>query len=125
MIDEKKLIERLKRCGIEFLSHYYTNQEIIDIFCDLVNDEVEEQHEEHSKTDDWIPCSERLPEEPFGCIVTVIEGNPLTMQTSEAILPYQVGYSGGTWNDLDGEEIPFDIIAWMPAPKEPYKQNND
>ncbi len=70
----------------------------------------------------WIYCGdgENLPEEPFGCIVTIIDTDPMTMEDFEAILPYQVGYSAGTWNNLDGEQIPFEVIAWMPAPKEPY-----
>jgi len=72
----------------------------------------------------WTYCGDgnNLPKEPFGCIVTVIDTEPTTMTDFEAILPYQVGYSGGTWNDSDGEAIPFKVIAWMPAPKEPYHE---
>lgn len=68
----------------------------------------------------WIPCSERLPEEPFGCLVTVMDCEPSTQTDFENILPYFVGYDGHSWNDEDGEEIPFEVIAWMPLP-EPYK----
>lgn len=72
----------------------------------------------------WIYCGdgENLPKEPFACIVTVIDTEPMTMTDFEAILPYQVGYSGGTWNDSDGRQIPFDVIAWMKAPTEPYHE---
>lgn len=72
----------------------------------------------------WIYCGdgENLPKEPFVCIVTVIDTEPMTMTDFEAILPYQVGYSGGTWNDSDGRQIPFDVIAWMKAPTEPYHE---
>lgn len=45
MIDEKKLIKRMKKCGIEFMSHWYTNQEIINIFIDLVEEQAEEELE--------------------------------------------------------------------------------
>lgn len=69
----------------------------------------------------WIPCSERLPEEAFGCLVTVIDCEPVTQTDFESILPYFVGYDGESWNDADGKEIPFEVIAWQPLP-EPYKE---
>lgn len=69
----------------------------------------------------WIPCSERLPEEAFGCLVTVMDCNPSTQTDFENILPYFVGYDGDSWNDADGEEIPFEVLAWkkLPAPYQP------
>jgi len=68
----------------------------------------------------WIPCSERLPEEPYGCLVTVWDTNPVTMDEFENILPYFVGWDGEQWNDGDGEQCPFEVVAWMPLP-EPYR----
>lgn len=72
----------------------------------------------------WVYCGdgENLPKEPFWCIVTVDNTDPMTMEVSGVILPYQVGHGGGTWNDLDGNPIPFEVIAWTPAPKEPYHE---
>lgn len=69
----------------------------------------------------WIPCSEKLPEEPFGCLVTVWDTNPVTMDEFENILPYFVGWDGEQWNDGDGEQCPFEVIAWMPLPT-PYRE---
>lgn len=77
-------------------------------------DEVAEEY-----NNGWIPVSERLPDESFGCLVTVMDCDPLTQTDFENILPYFVGYDGETWNDEDGEEIPFEVIAWMPL-AEPY-----
>ena len=74
-----------------------------------------EQPEPH-----WIPCSERLPEEPYGCLVTVWDTNPITMDEFENILPYFVGWDGEQWNDGDGEQCPFEVTAWMLLP-EPWK----
>ena len=71
----------------------------------------------------WIPCSERLPEEPFGCLVTVIDCEPVTQTDFENILPYVVGYDGDSWNDADGNVIPFEVIAWQPLPK-PFKERD-
>ena len=71
----------------------------------------------------WIPCSVSMPEEAFGCLVTVMDSEPSTQTDFENILPYFVGYDGETWNDTDGKEIPFEVIAWMPLPK-PYKESD-
>ena len=82
---------------------------------------VQEVAEEYR--DGWIPCSERLPEEPFGCLVTVIDCEPVTQTDFENILPYFVGYDGESWNDEDGNEIPFEVIAWQPL-QEPFKESD-
>lgn len=42
----------------------------------------------------WIPVSERLPEEAYGCLVTVMDYEPSTQTEFENILPYFVGYDG-------------------------------
>ena len=72
----------------------------------------------------WIPCSERLPEAPYGCLVTVWDTDPITMDEFENILPYFVGWDGEQWNDGEGEQCPFEVIAWMPLP-EPARLEND
>lgn len=72
----------------------------------------------------WIPVSERMPEEAFGCLVTVMDCNPSTQTDFENILPYFVGYDGETWNDADGEEIPFEVIAWQKLPH-PYQTKGE
>ena len=68
----------------------------------------------------WIPCSERLPEAPFGCLVTVEDEEPMTGALFPNLLPYFVGWDGEQWNDADGEQCPFEVLAWMPLPK-PYE----
>jgi len=64
----------------------------------------------------WIPVSERLPEQSYGCLVTIEDEEPMTGQWFENILPYFVGWDGERWNDADGEQCPFEVIAWMPLP---------
>lgn len=68
----------------------------------------------------WIPVTERLPKEPFGCLVTVWDTDLRTYEDFENLLPYFVGWDGEQWNDADGDQCPFEVIAWMPLP-EPYK----
>lgn len=72
----------------------------------------------------WIPCSEKMPEKPFGCLVTIKYESPFTNEELVQILPETVGWHDGTWNDRDGEPITEDVIAWMPLP-EPYKRRED
>lgn len=76
------------------------------------------------KENKWIPCSERMPEEAYGCLVTVMDCEAYSMEDFENIYPEFVGWDGETWNDGDGEEIPFEVIAWMPLPK-PYKEKTE
>ena len=87
-------------------------------FCKVIKETVKEIEENHNG---WIPCNERLPEEAFGCLVTVMDCNPSTQTDFENILPYFVGYDGDSWNDADGEEIPFEVLAWrkLPLPYHP------
>lgn len=68
------------------------------------------------KTGHWISVNERLPEKAFGCLVTV-EEDDIHGEPHKVIYPDFVGYDGETWNDADGEVIPFDVIAWMPLPE--------
>lgn len=76
------------------------------------------------KRTSWIPVTERLPEKPFGCLVTVCDTDPVTFEDFENILPYFVGYDGKQWNDWEGEQCPFEVLAWLPLP-EPYKEGRE
>lgn len=70
----------------------------------------------------WIPVTEKLPEKPHGCIVTIEEddhGEPHRVIYNEF-----AGYDGEGWYTCDGYEVPFEVIAWMPLPK-PYKAERE
>ena len=119
----EKILERLEReiAGKPTPDEYNNG---IDRAYSIVNEVAEEfATDTNVGTNGWIPCSERLPEEPFGCLVTVIDCEPVTQTDFENILPYFVGYDGESWNDEDGNEIPFEVIAWQPLP-EPFKESD-
>lgn len=74
--------------------------------------------------DGWISVNDRLPEEAYGCLVTVMDCCPYLMRDYENIYPEPVGWDGKSWNNSDGKEIPFEVLAWMPLPK-PYKESEE
>jgi len=77
------------------------------------------------ETSTWISVEERLPENAsIGCLVTVMDTDIRTQNEFENLYPEFVGWDGETWNDSDGEPIPFEVIAWMPLP-EPYKAESE
>ena len=115
----EKIIEKLEEKQDIFLyedSDYGEGKyNAFDEAIEIVKQEAEQYN------NGWIPVEERMPEEAFGCLVTVIDCNPVTLTEFENILPYVVGYDGDSWNDADGEEIPFEVIAWrkLPTPYQP------
>ena len=76
----------------------------------------------------WIPVSERLPKEPFGCIVSYhgFMLTPYGEREYDAIYPELLGYDGTDWNNSEGECVDnmIDVTAWMPLP-EPYKEGKE
>ena len=110
LISKEQAIESLKRA--EALVRAFGYHNVIETIRELPTIEAKSR---------WIPVTERLPEKPFGCLVTVWDTNPITMDEFENILPYFVGWDGEQWNDADGEQCPFEVIAWMPLP-EPYRE---
>lgn len=67
------------------------------------------------KTEEWIPCEERLPEENQGVFLTVE-----TVYGHRDVLPSIATYHKGHWWWLDNDKLGNKVIAWQYAP-EPYK----
>lgn len=63
------------------------------------------------KTNEWIPCRERLPEEGQDILAYRVYGE------DERIIP--ANYSNGCWFDCHMNCSAEHIVAWMPLPK-PY-----
>ena len=73
----------------------------------------------HEREPKWIPVTERLPEKPYGCMVIVWDnpyggGDPFLNY-----YPEYIGFDGESWNDGDGEKIPFEVVYWMKMPEIP------
>ena len=97
---------------------------IAEIHCD-VDKVVERIKQDYILPFQWIPTSERLPEEPYGCLVTVWDSTPTGEGDDfENLLPYFVGWDGEQWNDGDGQQCPFEVIAWQYLP-EPYNEDKE
>lgn len=70
----------------------------------------------------WIPVTERLPENNYACLVTVLALPNLKSEEDQGIVyPDYVGWDGEAWVNSDGCVIPFEVVAWMPLP-EPFKE---
>ena len=112
-IDADICIEKIKNLPITY------DAETVQRCIEVVSNAQTVDAEPH-----WIPCSERLPEAPFGCLVTVEDEEPMTGALFPNLLPYFVGWDGEQWNDGDGEQCPFEVLAWMPLPK-PYEGDKE
>lgn len=116
MIDEKKLIERIKQ---EPTDGMYTH-------------EIIEAIEEQPKIGGWIPCSERLPEEHDSVFAKLKGTEKWDLAMFEKIsddVNVTVEFENGkrktkTLHTVDGKwnggqrGVKFKVIAWQPLPEE-------
>ncbi len=110
MIDEKKLIEDIEK-EIEFAMK--CNMPAMVAGMRQIASVIEEQ----PKIGEWIPCSERLPEESGTYIVNAIE-NHIVHVTFAKWMPRIK-----RWN-LSGNRSYWKVTAWMPLP-EPYRPEKE
>ena len=115
MIDEKKLIERIK-------------QEPTD---GMFTHEIIEAIEEQPKIGGWIPCSERLPEEHDSMFVKFKGTEKWDSEMFEKIsddVNVTVEFENGkrkteTLHTVDGKwnggqrGVKFKVVAWQPLPE--------
>lgn len=118
MIDEKKLIAEIR----EYIDEYkeLDMQGVRNLkWCAMM--EALELVESQPKVGEWIPCSERLPEEEEPVLVQ--------WEKYDRHLNITITYLDVMWLD-DAEEEVFEtingvpngkVVAWMPLP-EPYSE---
>lgn len=105
MIDEKKLIAEIReKIRPESFGEQCNSLDVIYAMLQLID--------EQPKVGEWIPCSERLPEDEMDVELTYRGGMR------------GVGfYMGGYWHStVTGMAI--DVIAWK-EPSEPWKGENE
>ena len=130
MIDEKKLIEDIEK-EIEFAMK--CNMPAMVAGMRQIASVIEEQ----PKIGEWIPCSERLPDDRdnrfYMCTVENHEEDP------PMFCQYEEEYGFGFWNDIydehtlgfvdsefkTNEELGYEkVVAWQPLP-EPYRPEKE
>lgn len=126
MIDEKKLLKVLN----EWSEHYIKKKDAYSRIKFLMISRFKSMVSHSPKINKWIPCSERLPEEPeelptedefieemildgkFKEYIVTIYGAKVT-----TTLYY---FGNGNWYDEISSEC-YKVIAWQPLP-ETYKE---
>lgn len=124
MIDEKKLINNLtiRREKLRYISivALHNNMNYVDTIINEINSIIDIINEQ-PKVGEWIPCSERLPEEEEPVLVQ--------WEKYDRHLNITITYLDVMWLD-DAEEEVFEtingvpngkVVAWMPLP-EPYSE---
>ena len=107
----KDLIER--QAAIDALyEHEYSEYCPLDEVSTILNDLLPAQPEQQ-----WIPCSERLPEHGGRYLISVLDG----INRRTTVAPYLPRCKAWT---MTGRMAYWKVIAWMPLP-EPYKEVNE
>ena len=76
----------------------------------------------------WIPCSERLPNKPSGDEYCWCSSHKADVPACEYIvmikgaeLPTALFWDGCHWFDINGDETLYPVVAWQPLP-EPWEE---
>lgn len=105
MIDEKKLIEEIK--------YLLFNSEMLSPRWFAIN-EMLEIIKRQPEVGEWIPCSERLPEEARAIEVTMYDGSRAIGHFYKSLEAWFDSINGGA----------IDVIAWK-EPSEPWEGEDD
>lgn len=110
MIDEKKLIDEIKK--------WIKTDRFEDCSAGYILSDVIEEIDKMPKAGEWILAAERKPRELIDVLVTVQD-----IQNGDSML-VMIGNYKDWWQvyDIDGtEQSKARVFAWMPLP-EPYRE---
>ncbi|MBD5524551.1 MAG: DUF551 domain-containing protein [Lachnospiraceae bacterium] len=116
MIDEQKLIERIKEmpntCN---LFRWRSSKKIKAGLVSLIAREP--------KISEWIPCNERLPESEQRCLVSVVweDEGAKTYSVYDAVYGSDAKWHSHNYEGMICCMIYCKVVAWQPLP-EPYKE---
>ena len=108
----------------EGVAKAYDDTYDITIHCE--REEEQQKAIEQLKSLQWIPCSERLPENSDEVLTTYIVNGNKNKRYTETATYYDGddGYWSSPWDEYRVAGTRIDVIAWMPLPK-PYKEDDD
>ena len=108
----------------EGVAKAYDDTYDITIHCE--SEEEQQKAIEQLKSLQWIPCSERLPENSDEVLTTYIVNGNKNKRYTETATYYDGddGYWSSPWDEYRVAGTRIDVIAWMPLPK-PYKEDDD
>ena len=112
MIDEKKLIMAIANWQMTLMPGWSSANDTDTVIHNTL-EEVIGLIESQPPADQWIPCSERPPEEP--CIYTVEDCSPYTVNKHGEPQRRTIILKPFTWEPYHR------VIAWKPINIEPYK----
>ena len=114
MIDEKKLIEKIKSIRLYFRG-LRSGEKMVDEYLKHYRQAILDTIEKQPKVNEWIPVEERLPEESLNSVI----GWDACRERCVFAKYYM-----NDW--ILGNHEHVKIVAWMPLP-EPYerKMKND
>lgn len=115
MINEKELLKAVSEIKPYDSYDEYAGEDLIDEVFLIELSEVINCIKQQKKAGEWIPVSERLPEESLN---SVIGWDPNYKRCCF------VQYYNGEWSYPKYQYVLPEITAWMPMP-EPYEEKNN
>ena len=121
LISRSALIKALTNVEVSF---YLEDGRTSDTYDGTTIMDIIEEQPTVSVNDGWIPCEERLPEEPENGIEymeNLLEYNVMIKGASMATTLHYAG--DGEWYDSMSQDY-YTVVAWRPLP-EPYQSKGE
>lgn len=122
MIDEKKLINFLRNCALEEKEEWNKHDESQSFGAMCAYEHIIDYIEKEPKVGEWIPCSERLPEEYGDYLVAWRElGQNSDIPHYYEIIEYDPNDEALWIGGIPQAHGEYVVLAWQPLP-EPWEE---